>query len=148
MARTEARSTTMWLYQINQELWSPRRLRLELWEGERWSWPTRKFRSAERPEPGDTVVFYCAKSGSSDPGFYGWAVVTEFYDDAEVLYFTPVAPSDYLKMTPWWDDAAEALADRIRGNMKQATLWSIDREARDELRAGIRRWLSGNDARQ
>lgn len=134
---------TMWLYQINQELWSPQRVRLELWEGERWSWPTRKFRTAERPEPGDTVVFYCAKSGGSDPGFYGWAVATEFYEDAEVLYFTPAAPTNYLKMTPWWDEEAEALADRIRGRMKQATLWRIDDGARDEVRAGIRRWLGG-----
>jgi hypothetical protein len=127
---------TMWLYQINQELWSPERVRLELWEGERWSWPTRKFRTVERPEPGDTVVFYCAKSGGSDPGFYGWAVVTEYYEPAEELYFTPVAPTNYLKMTPWWNDDSESLADRIHGKMKQATLWRIDDDARDELRDG------------
>ena len=133
----------MWLYQINQELWSPQRVRLELWEGERWSWPTRKFRTAERPDPGDTVVFYCAKFGGSDPGFYAWGVVTEFYEDADVLYFIPAAPTNYLKMTPWWNEEAERLADRIRGKMKQATLWRVEQWERDELRAGIRWWLGG-----
>jgi hypothetical protein len=46
-------------------------------------------------------------------------------------------------MTPWWESAAETLADRIRGKMKQATLWSVDDDARDELRAGIEHWLGG-----
>lgn len=133
----------MWLYQINQALWSPERVRLELWEGERWSWPTGKFRTQKRPDPGDTVVFYCAKSGGSDPGFYGWAVITEFFG-GDLLYFTPTAPTNYLKMTPWWDDEADALADRIRGKMTQATLWPIDDRARSELRRGIRHWIGGS----
>lgn len=141
MARTEARSTAMWLYQINQELWSPRRLRLELWEGERWSWPTRKFRSAERPEPDDTVVFYCAKSGGSDPGFYGWAVVTEFYDDAEVLYFTPVAPTDYLKMTPWWDDVELAFESFVEKRAAFAATLSEGGGGRHNAPTDLRRVL-------
>jgi hypothetical protein len=134
---------SMWLYQINQQVWQPERLRLELWEGEKWSWPIGSVRTQKRPEAGDTVVFYCTKSKGSDPGFYGWAVVAEYYEPAGELYFTPTAPTNYLKMTPWWDDDAEALADRIRGKMKQATLWQIDDDARDEVRAGIRRWLGG-----
>jgi len=134
---------TMWLYQINQKVWPPGRLRLELWEGEKWSWPVGSVRTAERPQAGDTVVFFCAKSMGSDPGFYGWAVVAEYYEQAEELYFTPSAPTNYLKMTPWWDDEAESLANRIRGRMKQATLWPVDDTSRDQIRSGIRRWLAG-----
>ncbi len=138
---------TTWLYQINQKLWPPERLRLELWEGEKWSWPVGSVRASERPQAGDTVVFFCAKTQGSDPGFYGWAVVTEYYEPAEELYFTPSAPTNLLKMTPWWDAEAERLAKRIRGKMMQATLWQVEQDLRDELRRGIRQWLSGSIGR-
>lgn len=89
-------------------------------------------------------MFYCAKSRGSDPGFCAWGVVTEFYEDAEMLYFIRQGQPTIM-MTPWWDEEAERLADRIRGKMKQATLWRVGAE-RDELRDGIRRWLGGTRA--
>ncbi len=107
----------MWLYQIRHDVWPPSRFRIEIWEGERWRWPMNSVAGGEDPEPGDRVVFYYAKTGATEPGFYGWAVVLEAYENE--LYFRAVRPTDELKMHPWWDARAEKLADRIRGKMKQ-----------------------------
>jgi hypothetical protein len=94
--------------------------------------------SRRHPEPGDTVVFFYAKTGGDDPGFYGWAVVLEWVEEAaSQLRFRPVAPSDRLKMHPWWDDEAKRLAAKIRGKMTQATLWPVPTGLLSHLRDGI-----------
>ena len=62
---------------------------------------------------------------------------------ARHLRFRPAAPSDHLKMRPWWNEAASRLADDIRGKVKQGTLWLISEEDEKNLRAGISAWLSG-----
>jgi hypothetical protein len=103
----------------------------------------------EPPRQGDTVVFFYAKAGGPDPGFYGWAVITEWLAGGgpgkDEMYFRPVAPSDHLKMRPWWDDEAEELADRIRGKVKRFNLWRVSEEDSLGLRRGIARWVSGQD---
>ena len=134
-----------WLYQLATDVWSPERYRLEIWEGERWNWPVgRRSGDGELPKPGDTVVFFYSRSTGVDPGFYGWAVVLEWYElSSSQLYFRPTAPSDYLKMHPWWDDNAKRIADEVRGKMKQRTLWIIRPELVREIRIGIASWLSG-----
>ncbi len=132
-----------WIYQLDSKNWPPERYRLEIWEGERWSWPVGSKRGkGHSPEPGDVVAFFYAPSGSTDPGFYGWAVITEWYerDGFTEMYFRPVAPSDYLKMNPWWDSAAKKLADEIRGSVKQGTFWFVLPEAASKLRAGVHKW--------
>lgn len=130
---------SMWLYQLSPSVWSPERYRLEIWEGERWNWPVgSKSGEGRVPQPGDTVGFFYAPSKGNDPGFYGWAVVLEWYElSSSQLYFRPTAPSDSLKMFPWWDDEAESLADEIRGKMKQRTLWIVQPEMVDRVRRGI-----------
>jgi hypothetical protein len=135
---------SMWLYQLSPGLWSPERYRLEIWEGERWNWPVGgKSGAGQVPKPGDTVVFFYAPSGGTDPGFYGWAVVLEWHEPASSqLYFRPTAPSDSLKMFPWWDRSAEQIANRIRGKMKQRTLWVIPWKLAVQVRQGIVSWLS------
>ena len=136
---------SMWLYQINQQWWAPQRYRVEIWERERWSWPVRrKVGAIEDPQPGDTVVFFYAPSGGPDPGFYGWAVITEWLSgEQDEMYFRPVAPSDHLKMHPWWDADAQALADQIRGKVKQGTFWRVAEDLSATLRRSITRWASG-----
>ena len=136
---------TTWLYQISPKEWSPERYRFELWEGERWAWPVRtKSSGGELPEAGDVVAFFDSPSGGNDPGFYGWAVVLEWFPGSSTpLAFRPVAPSDYLKMHPWWDNKARMLADAIRGKMKQRTLWIVSDEHVSSLRQGITSWLAG-----
>ncbi|MEP7074342.1 MAG: hypothetical protein ABI878_00920 [Acidobacteriota bacterium] len=95
----------------------------------------------ESPNPGDTIIFFYAPSGGRDPGFYGWAVILEWLDDGSLLYFRAVSPSDHLKMHPWWDKAALVLADKIRGKMKQRTLWLISEDLVSDLREGITSWI-------
>ena len=131
-----------WMYQLSQTNWPPSRYRLEIWEGERWVWPVgQRSAGGEVPAPGDTIVFFYAPSGGNDPGFYGWAVVLEWLEDASHLYFRAAAPSDHLKMVPWWDDDAKDLSDRIRGKMKQRTLWLVADDLAAELRLGITSWI-------
>jgi hypothetical protein len=130
-----------WLYQLNQKSWVPERYRLEIWENERWAWEVGKKQSKGVPSPGDVVVFFYAPASGNDPGFYGWAVVTEWAHSQ--LYFTPVSPSNQLKMHPWWDDRARALADAIRGKMTQATMWPMSVEQVRELRRGVTSWING-----
>jgi len=136
----------MWLYQISPTLWDPCRYRMEIWESERWSWPVGKISGGgEKPKPGDLMVMFFAPSGGDDPGFYGWAVVQEWIPMAVAqLRFRPVAPSDTLKMCPWWDTQAEKLANKIRGRMKQRTLWLVPEKIVPELRQGILSWVTGN----
>lgn len=105
-----------------------------------------QMRSANAPpKPGDIVVFFYAPRDAEDPGFYGWAIVTEWYDNRgwREIYFRPVSPSDSLKMRPWWDDQARALAVRIRGKMTRATLWGMPANVAKELRNGLMGWATG-----
>lgn len=130
-----------WLYQLNPTTWPPETFRYEIWERERWHWGYGNKRGADEPKTGDTLVFYYARSGGTDPGIYGWAVVERCDVDSHTLYFIPVAPTDRLKMHPWWDHEMKALSDEVRGGMKQATLFEMSGEDRDRIRSGIRSWL-------
>jgi len=137
-----------WLYQLSTDIWEPERYRLDIWEGERWNWPVGgKSGAGQTPQAGDTVVFFYAPSRGTDPGFYGWAVVLEWFDkSSSPLYFRPTSPSDRLKMDPWWNEEAKALAEDIRGPMKQRTLWMIQEDLVPRLRQGIRAWLASKGA--
>jgi len=135
----------MWLYQMNQKQWPPESYRLDIWENERWTWPVGRKASTGSPKPGDRVIFFYAPAGGPEPGFYGWAIVLDWRHDEEGqrLYFRPVAPSDHLKMHPWWNDAAEEIAEKVRGKVKQGTLWEIPDDLAADICAGITAWLSG-----
>ena len=107
-----------WLYQISPKNWDPNRYRVDIWENQQWTWPVGKILpSSENPVPGDIVVFFYAPSGGEDPGFYGWAIIVEWYrgNGNKDIYFRPVSPSDHLKMHPWWDKTSQELANKIRG---------------------------------
>jgi len=139
---------SMWLYQMDQSQWAPNSYRIDIWENERWSWAIGRRASTDRPARGDRVVFFYTPSRHSEPGIYGWTIVLDMHDDERGMYFRPVSPSDHLKMHPWWDAEAKALADRIRGKVKQGTLWLVQDEVATSLTAGITQWLAGRpDAR-
>jgi hypothetical protein len=140
--RVGGATVAMWLYQMNQGQWSPNRYRLDIWERERWTWPVGRKASTNKPEPGDRVVFFYARSGGVEPGFYGWALVLGWDEDERSMHFRPVAPSDHLKMAPWWDAAAERIADAVRGKVKQWTLWEVRDEDWAEISTGITAWLN------
>jgi hypothetical protein len=132
-----------WLYQLNPKDWPPETFRYEIWERERWHWGYGQKRGTAVPATGDTIVFFYAPSGGSDPGIYGWAVVERCDTENSTLYFIPVTPTDHLKMDPWWDEKAKEVADEIRGGMKQATLFQVPDDKIAEIRAGVRKWLHG-----
>ena len=70
----------------------------------------------------------------------------EWLSEEPQIHFRPVRPSDLLKMRPWWEPQAHDLADRIRGGMKQRTLWQVSDELARELRDGITRWTGTSTA--
>lgn len=130
---------------MSPKVWSPAQYRLDIWENQPWAWPVGVISGqGNKPAPGDILVTYFAKAGGTDPGFYGWAVILDWRSAAAAqIRFKPVAPSDSLKMCPWWDKEAEAIADKIRGNMKQRTLWLVDNDLATQLRRGILNWVTG-----
>jgi hypothetical protein len=132
----------MWLYQMDQRQWPPNSYRLDIWERERWTWPVGRKASTGSPKPGDRVVFFYAPSGGVEPGFYGWALVLDWHEDERGMYFRPVAPSDHLKMDPWWDAAAKHIADAVRGKVKQGTMWEVPEGLSAEICTGITAWLN------
>ena len=132
-----------WLYQINQKQWDPNRFRIEIWENERWSWSVGRAIQAQDLRPGDSVVFFYAPAGGTDPGFFGWAVVLHWYQDDRTLYFRPASPTNHLKMHPWWNDEARKVADEARGKVKQGTLWPVADELWKRIRTGITTWIGG-----
>lgn len=138
----------MWLYQMSQRDWPPNNYRLDIWENERWKWPVgRMVGSEDTPAPGDTAVFFYAPSGGSEAGFYGWAVILQWLEEGERrFYFRPVAPSDQLKMHPWWDEEARRIANQVRGEVKQGTLWRVPDELVPAIGAGITAWVGRRPA--
>jgi hypothetical protein len=83
--RRRSNLTAMWFYQLDNADWSINDYRLDVWEGERWEW--RVFRATEikssPPKPGDQIVFFYAPHDNNDPGFYGWAIITQWIDDGK-----------------------------------------------------------------
>jgi hypothetical protein len=135
----------MWLYQMNQQDWAPHNYRLDIWENERWRWPVRRAVGVEnQPVPGDKVVLFYAPAGGIEAGIYGWAIVLQWVEgDPRQIYFRPVAPSDHLKMYPWWDEEAKKLMDEIRGEVKQGTFWRVSDNLGPRIGKGMALWLSG-----
>lgn len=140
----------MWFYQLSQKKWSPERFRYEIWENQKWHWPVWKrqgWNKKRNPQVGDTIVFFYAKSSGMEPGFYGWAIIVEYRVEEKLIYFIPVAPTNFLKMCPWWDKgrdkSASKLANEIRGSAKEATTWAVKPNQAEKVQDGIRRWVSG-----
>jgi hypothetical protein len=136
-----------WLYQINQQQWPPEKYRTDIWEGEEETWPVGRLArgDSEEPQPGDVVVFFYAPTGGWDWGFYGWAVIVGWHsrDEDKEIRFRPTSPSDRLKMDPWCDREAKALADEIRGRVKQGTMWKVPDHLVPRLRSGLVTWAAG-----
>ncbi len=138
-----------WLYQLNAKDWPPETFRYEIWEGKPWRWGYGSKRGGAELKVGDTLIFFYAPSGCDDPGFYGWAVLERHREEDALLYFTPAAPTNRLKMDPWWEEAeTKALVDKIRGKMPQATLFIIERDELKILRSALRRHLGGGASTQ
>ena len=88
--------------------------------------------------------FFYAPIGDAEPGFYGWAIVLDMHDDERGMYFRPVHPSDHLKMHPWWDATAKAIADQVRGGAQPGSLWRVPNTLVADISNGIRTWIGGS----
>ncbi len=129
-----------WLYQMSTPRWYPEAYRLEVWEGEPLVWSVGSIlpRGLGEISPGDSIVLFFSKSGNDYPGIYGWGIIYNFNKRRKEVKFRVTPPSNYLKSDPLWDKDIERLLDRIRGEMRQRTIWGVSREEFFILRKKIR----------
>ena len=133
-----------WLYQMNATKWPIERYRAEVWEGsDVQNWGVGKIRSSVGlPQPGDMVMLFCVKASQIDPGIYGWGIVLRC-DESE-MNFRLATPSDYLKMSPLWDEDIDETVANIRGTMPRYTLFEDRSRSLQHLRRRIAQHLYGN----
>lgn len=133
----------VWLYQMSADGYSPEEYRETVWEGEVTRWPAGNVRTSSRIKisPGDILIFAFAKTGTREPGLYGWGVVLKYKEEAGNIYFRPSRPSDYLKMNPIWDNEVSNMLDKIRGSMKQGTMWEVTSDDATNIKRKIHSWI-------
>ena len=133
-----------WLYQLNSDKWATNLFRCAIWEGRQWQWNQNEIRPTTGiPAPGDVLLFFYTK-GSDEPGIYGWGIIDrcEKFDNKTMLNYTPTAPTNHLKVDPWWDDECEGITTEIRANQAAfATVFEIPETLVPKIRRGIKRWL-------
>jgi hypothetical protein len=134
---------TVWLYQMSGESYSPEEYREAFWEGEIVRWPTGNVRKISDCEIflGDTIIFAFVKTGTQEPGIYGWGIVVNHDKGKASVSFRPTTPSDYLKMNPLWDDDISNLLDVIRGTVKVGTMWEIKNDIALKIKKRIHDWI-------
>jgi hypothetical protein len=133
----------VWLHQMSGESYAPEEYRETIWEGEvtRWRAGSVRTNSGIKISPGDTLIFVFVKTGTHEPGIYGWAVVSKYKEASGNVFFRPCYPSDYLKMNPIWDDKLSNLLDVIRGPVKVGTMWEVSSDHADEIKKKIHDWI-------
>lgn len=132
---------SIWLYQMNQDYFPPSRYRLDIWEGESCHWEYGKKHGDSDPKAGDRVIFYYTPSKGNDPGVYGWAIIISSFIEEKQIYFKPVAPSDILKMFPWFGDDVLYIIKKIR-SANQGTLYQINEDIKEVILPGIIKWVN------
>jgi hypothetical protein len=65
--------------------------------------------------------------------------VKEKLEKISKVEFRALPPSDYLKVDPLWNDVVEQVVERVRGTVKQGTMWRVPRNDFSVLRDQIRR---------
>jgi hypothetical protein len=134
----------MWLYQLSGEKWAPNLFRCAIWEGRHWQWNRNEIRPTNGiPVPGDVLLFFYTM-GTKEPGVYGWGIIDrcEDFGDKKMLNFTPTAPTNHLKVDPWWDSECKGIVTEIREQGANfATLFEIPETLVPQIRQGIKRWV-------
>ena len=132
------------MYQMSADSYSVEEYRDEIWEGEMVKWPTGNVRTESgcRISPGDTVALVFVRTGTKEPGIYGWGVVAHYKEDKGLFSFRPTFPSDYLKMNPIWDDQVSGLLDAIRGPVKVGTMWEMSSDHAAKMKRKIHDWIT------
>lgn len=72
-----------------------------------------------------TLIMFFSKTGNDYLGNYGWGIVYIFNKRRNRVEFRLAPPRDYLKTDPIWREDIEKLTDKIRGKMRQITMWAI-----------------------
>ncbi len=132
-----------WLYQLDAKKWSPNLFRCAIWEGRQWQWNRKRSRPADAvPDPGDALLFFYTM-GTKEPGIYGWGIIDrcEDFGDDKMLNFTPTAPTNHLKVDPWWDTECERIVTEIRPMPNAGTLLEVPENLVPQIRRGIKRWV-------
>src|SRR5687768_15527340 len=135
---------TSWLYQMSARDWPPERYREEVWERQITQWPTGRVAGRSKPREGDLIVTWYAKTGSEDPGLYGWGVIVRFVTEFDQIRWQPVFPSDFLKLTPIYDEAIGRVITGIRGRVSQGTMWSLNRGQLSDIRSRVQGHIAGS----
>jgi len=120
-------SAVVWVYQLSSKEWNQDLYRLGVLEGERVAWPVGKKQSELEPEPGERIVCWWAKTGAPEFGVVGWGVI-EGSTYGEGIRWRPRSPSDRWSMSPLRSPEIEAAVDKVRGKMRQATLFAAQGE--------------------
>lgn len=143
----------MWLYQMSAKKklskggykWTPAKYRKQVREGHYLEWKTRRIRSIKSgasPQAGDIIIYWFVKSGTENPGLYGWGIV--FEQNEGTICHLPVFPSDHLKMRPVYNDKIAKTVKKIQRNMPIATLLQLTGAQAKELWSNIRDWIVQN----
>lgn len=126
---------------MSAEYWTETQYRLQVWEEAAVVWPAGKIRAVHRPQPGDRMFCWYAKTGSTAPGLCGWGVVLNYEEPINQISWRPVFPSDLLKMVPLINTGLVTRINSVRGKFKQATMWPVDADTcrwlADEIRAQL-----------
>ncbi len=129
----------VWVYQLSTGDWDwdQNSYRLEVAEGERVSWPVGKKQTKREPQAGERLVCWWTKTNSFEHGVMGWGVLDGQTFGAG-LRWHPYPPSNRWAMRPLLSDELEAVIDKIRGRMRQATLFAAEGDLAVELLDAIR----------
>lgn len=124
----------VWVYQLSAGDWDwdQNSYRLEVAEGERVAWPVGKKQTKREPQAGERLVCWWAKTNAKEYGVMGWGVLDGQAYGAGIRWH-PYPPSNQWAMSPLRSDHLEAVIDKIRGRMRQATLFVAEGDLAIEL---------------
>ena len=91
-------------------------------EGQLVTWPVGSRKTSRQPRAGERIVCWWVKTGSPEYGVIGWGTIYgQTYGGG--IRSTPHPPTARWSMSPLTSDKVEDIVDRIRGGMKQATMF-------------------------
>lgn len=110
------------IYQLSSSEWGQGAYRLSVLEGSGVTWPVGKKQTELEPEPGDRIVCWWAKASAPEFGVIGWGVIDGSSYGAAIRWH-PRSPSDRWSMSPLNSPELDSAVDKVRGGMRQATLF-------------------------
>jgi hypothetical protein len=131
------KDTVVWIYQMSTKQWDQGSYRSSVAEGGHIAWPIGQKQTSRDPSPGDRIVCWWVKTGAPEFGVVGWGII-EGPAYGGGLLWNPRPPSDRWAMSPLISAELEDVVDRVRGGMRQATLYVAEGDIGRELLNAIR----------